>query len=299
MYFLTEQPTMVGLVSLTGALPMLILSPFGGVIADGLQKKQIMAAGQVAFAAVSLGIALAIELEVISPAYLIVASLFHGSVMGLMMPARQSIISEIVGAERVTNAVSLNMAGQNINRLTAPALAGFLIEQMGIAWVYFTIAALNVLGALLAVALRYTSVPTSRHGGAWRDLKDGILYIRRNITVLHVLVFCTGVNGALHALHVLAAGLHRGGFARRCPESRISLERFRGGRRDWLAPGGVPWKQQSREAASSEHAGVEPFADRVLRLSLVWTFTPPDGCRRVWARRTDGVEQHAGTELFE
>ena len=189
MYFLTEQPAMVGAVSLTGALPMLVLSPFGGVIADRLQKKQIMVAGQVAFAAISLGVALAIELEVISPAYLIVASLFHGGVMGLMMPSRQAIISEIVGAERITNAVSLNMVGQNINRLAAPALAGFLIEQMGIAWVYFTISVLNVIGALLAAALRHTSAPTSRRSSAWTDMKEGILYIRRNTTVLHVLLF--------------------------------------------------------------------------------------------------------------
>ena len=189
MYFLTEQPAMVGAVSLTGALPMLVLSPFGGVIADRLQKKQIMVAGQVAFAAISLGVALAIELEVIGPAYLIVASLFHGSVMGLMMPSRQSIISEIVGTERVTNAVSLNMAGQNINRMAAPALAGFLIEQMGIAWVYFTITVLNVIGALLAAALRHTGAKTSRRSGAWTDLKEGILYIRKNTTLLHVLLF--------------------------------------------------------------------------------------------------------------
>ncbi|MFC2005318.1 MFS transporter, partial [Chloroflexota bacterium] len=102
VYRLTGSAAILGAMSLAHALPMLFLSLFGGVIADRVQKKYVMLAGQASSAIVSLGVALSLTLGYINAEQpgswwiLAVASVFQGTIMGLMMPSRQAIIREIV-----------------------------------------------------------------------------------------------------------------------------------------------------------------------------------------------------------
>ena len=187
MYFLTERATMVGAVSLASALPMLFLSPIGGIIADRIQKRHMLTAGQAASGALGLAIAVAVQTEIITPTYLLVAAVIQGTIMGLMMPSRQAIIPEIVGRDRLMNAISLNMAGQNINRLVAPAVAGILIEQIGVASVYFTLTGLFFIAVFFTLFLHTKSFSSPSPKGAWSDLKEGVIYIRQNKTILGIL----------------------------------------------------------------------------------------------------------------
>ncbi len=137
IYDLTRSPAMLGVMALANSLPMLFLSLFGGVMADRVQKKNVLLVGQAASAVVALGIAVSISLGSIGAGHLIVAGVLQGIIMGLMMPSRQAIIPEIVGERDLMNAVSLNAAGMNINRLLAPAAAGFLIATIGIEGVFY------------------------------------------------------------------------------------------------------------------------------------------------------------------
>ncbi len=188
IYTLTERPAMLGVMALANALPMLFLSLFGGVMADRVQKKYVLLVGQAASGLVSLGIALSISFGAITPGHLIVAAVLQGTIMGLMMPSRQAIIPEIVGEEGLMNAVSLNAAGMNINRLLAPAAAGFLIEFIGIEGVYYGMTGLYVMATILIFSLPRTGTISLRGGGAWGDLKDGLRYIRSNTTLLALLL---------------------------------------------------------------------------------------------------------------
>ena len=188
IYDLTGSAAMLGAVALASAAPMLFLALFGGVMADRVEKKYVMVAGQAASGVIALGVALAISLDVITPSYLILAGVLQGIVMGLMMPSRQAVIPEIVGEEGLMNAVSLNAAGMNVNRLLAPAVAGFLISQMGIAGVYYAMTGLYVLATFFVAALPRTGITSLRGGGALTHLKEGVRYIRHNTTILAVLL---------------------------------------------------------------------------------------------------------------
>jgi len=130
MYELTGSATMLGAVGLGGALPMLTISLFGGVLADRMRKKSILIAGQFASALVALGIAVSITVGTISWIHLFVAALFQGIVVSLMMPARQALIHELVGKDTLMNAIALNAAAMNLLRLMAPAFAGFFIALL-------------------------------------------------------------------------------------------------------------------------------------------------------------------------
>ena len=194
VYELTDQYVMLGLVMLANAVPMLLLSLFGGVMADRIQKKTILVYGQLAFALVSLATAVAIIVGIVSlekqtgVAFLLVASAVQGVVQGLMMPSRQAIIPELVGSRRLMNAVALNAAGMNINRLFAPGVAGLLIAVLGIQTVYITMTALYVVGVVLVGLLPATGTISLGGRGAWGDLMEGLHYLRGKPLVMALLL---------------------------------------------------------------------------------------------------------------
>ncbi|MCZ6892355.1 MAG: MFS transporter [Chloroflexi bacterium] len=186
-YDLTGSATMLGAMALALALPMLVFSLFGGIIADRSQKRYVLLAGQAASGALALGVAVSISIGSITIVHLLVAGVIQGTIMGLMMPSRQAIIPEIVGEKGLMNAVSLNAAGMNINRLLAPAAAGFLIDGIGIEGVYYAMTGLYVIAVGFIIALRPTRSITVHSESAWDDLKEGARYVRGNTIVLGLL----------------------------------------------------------------------------------------------------------------
>jgi len=195
IYRLTGSAAILGMMSLAHALPMLLLSLFGGVIADRVQKKYVIIAGQLGSAVVSLGIALALTLGYLSVEragswwILVAAGLLQGTIMGLMMPSRQAIMREIVSVEQLMNAVSLTTMGMNALRLFAPALTGFLIDAFDFEAVYYVMTASYLMGVVFIAFMPPTSTITLRHGSALTNIKEGLNYIRHETTLLLILAF--------------------------------------------------------------------------------------------------------------
>lgn len=120
-YHLTGSYAALGLVGLANALPMLFLSPFGGVMADRLPKRTVLILGQAASLLIALVVAALLFADVLIFEYLVLTAVVQWIVMSLMMPSRQAMIPDLVGNEKMMNAISLNMAGMNTMRLFAPA----------------------------------------------------------------------------------------------------------------------------------------------------------------------------------
>lgn len=188
MYELTGSAVMLGAVGLGSALPMLTVSLFGGVMADRIRKKSILVAGQLASALVAFGIAVSITAGAISWIHLIAASVLQGLVLSLMMPARQALIYELVGANTLMNAIALNAAAMNFIRLTAPAFAGFFIAFWNVEGVYYMMAVMYLIGFIFALRLPRTGTDRPRESTAIQELTEGLRYIRKNVDVLAILV---------------------------------------------------------------------------------------------------------------
>ena len=105
-----------------------------------------------------------------------------------MMPARQALIYELVGADTLMNAIALNAAAMNFIRLTAPAFAGFFIAFWNIESVYYIMTVLYAVGFLFAVKLPRTGTDRPSQGTAFQELAEGLRYIRHNGDVLAILV---------------------------------------------------------------------------------------------------------------
>lgn len=190
LYRLTGSGTVLGLMGVANAVPMLFLSPVGGLLADRYPKRTLLMGALFCQGLIALGIALLTAAELITWVHLLIAAALHGCVMAMTMPARQALIIELVGRERLTNAVALVNAEMNLNRMLAPAVAGFLIAQAGVAAVFFVMMSLDFLGVFFVTLLRPTTRPADlAPASAGRQIADGLRYARQDRTVFVLLLF--------------------------------------------------------------------------------------------------------------
>jgi MFS family permease len=120
---------------------------------------------------------------------LIIASFVQGIIMGLMMPALQAIIPEIVSREQLMNAIAMNTMGMNVLNLTAPIIAGFVIDSFDFQAVYFTMSVLYVVAAIFILFLPTRSRITTAASNIIADISQGFRYIRKDSLILFILAF--------------------------------------------------------------------------------------------------------------
>ena len=195
IYRLTGSSALLGTMSLASALPMIFMSFLGGAVADRLQKKQILIAGLLCTAAISLGVALALDTGYLSREntgswrILIIFSFCQGAIMGLMMPALQAIIPEIVSRAHLMNAVALNMLGMNLLNLFAPTAAGLMIDHFDFKAVYYAMTGLYVYASLIILFIPRANRQAVHASGILTDIQRGLQYIRQDSTILFLLGF--------------------------------------------------------------------------------------------------------------
>ncbi|MDA0271391.1 MAG: MFS transporter [Chloroflexi bacterium] len=195
-YVLTGSYAALGLVGLMGGLAMLVLAPFGGVMADRLPKKTVLQVGQVASLLNAAALAVLTWAGGMTLEWLLVSALAQGIVMALTMPTRQAMIPDIVGMDRMQNAVSLNMAGMNTMRLFAPAAGGFIIDIFGFGWAFAAMAMMFGFAILaLAQVTHQAAIAPGKAGdgimavavSSFRDIGEGVKYITRTRLMLALL----------------------------------------------------------------------------------------------------------------
>lgn len=194
---LTGSGTALGLVVALQTLPILLLGPYGGVVADRLDKRRLMMGLQSMMGVLALVLGtLTITGEV---------RLWHVYVLAFLLglnncfenPARQSFVLEMVGPKDLRNAVSLNSVLVNSARAVGPAIAGIIIATGGLG-VCFLLNALSFIAVVcslwrLDVSLLQPSVPTGRARG---QLREGFAYVRRT-PVLAIPLLMMGLVGCL------------------------------------------------------------------------------------------------------
>lgn len=176
---LTGSATALGAVVACQTLPVLLLGAYGGVVADRSDKRRLL----IKLMAGKGVLALILGLLVVSGA----AQLWHvfvlAALLGLTncfeMPTRQSFVQEIVGADHLRNAVSLNSVLINAARTVGPAAAGIIIATGGIG-ACFLINAASFIAPLLSLSTMDTASlhPSPPSGRSRGQLREGLAYVR-------------------------------------------------------------------------------------------------------------------------
>ena len=148
---LTGSALAVGLTSALQFLPMLLFAAWGGLLADRVSKRSLLLVTQALMAAPALALWGLTAGGAVEPWMVFALVFVRGSVNAVDNPTRQSFVTEMVGSERVVNAVGLNSALVHAARIFGPAGAGVVIATVGVAFCFL----LNALTfAAMIVALR-------------------------------------------------------------------------------------------------------------------------------------------------
>ena len=197
VFHITGSFAALGTMALANAVPGIIFSPIGGLIADRAPKKTVIQAAQfynVLNAAVLALLAvgwLGFELEFW---HLFLSSFLQGGVNSIMMPSRQSMISDLVPRDRLMNSIGINSSGQTFMQLVGPGIAGFLIAALSPGAVFALMAAMYFFAMTFTMRLPKKplygfaqseagqAAARARSGGrrgasGFKDLKDGMRYV--------------------------------------------------------------------------------------------------------------------------
>ncbi|HEY4451603.1 MAG TPA: MFS transporter [Solirubrobacteraceae bacterium] len=178
---LTGSAATLGLIVALQTLPVLLLGPYGGVVADRVDKRRLMVCLQIAMGVQALVLGLltvggAVQLWEIG----VLAALL-GLNNAFENPARQAFMLELVGSESLRNAVSLNSVIVNVARVIGPAVAGVLIATVG-EGVCFLVNAASFAAVVASLTLldRAALAPSPPSGREPGQLREGLRYVRAN-----------------------------------------------------------------------------------------------------------------------
>jgi MFS family permease len=213
---LTGSSTELGLIVALQTLPVLLLGPYGGVVADRVDKRRLMIALQGAMAVQAVVLAVLTLSGSVRFWEIGVLALALGLNNAFENPARQSFMLEMIGPERLRNAVSLNSVLVNVARTIGPAVAGIMIATVGEGWCFLfnAVSFVAVIASLVTLDLGAItpSKPSGHHPG---QLREGLAYVRRTPELAMPLVMMALVGALAYefqvSLPVMASrGLHVG-----------------------------------------------------------------------------------------
>lgn len=197
VYHLTGSAALLGLVTTLGSLPVLLLTVFGGVLADRLPKQRVIIGTQAASALLALILGTLVATGVVRVWHVMVLAAALGCVNALDVPTRQAFVVELVGRRDLLNAIALNSSVFNGARIVGPAVAGLLIAHTGLA-APFILNGLSygaVIVGLLAMRLPPHAAPRQTEP-ALRRLGEGLRYVQHDGAVSTILIVL-GIAGVL------------------------------------------------------------------------------------------------------
>lgn len=193
VYAMTGSPVKLAWVMLSFLAPTIVFSLLGGVMADRVSKRAVMASAQALNFCSTLALGLIVYHGAIEFWHFIVFGLFNGTILALAMPARQAMIPELVGRRFIFNAMALSSASMNLSRVLGPTVAGAIIawvaggdtgSNTGVGIVFFIIAGLYGVASLATAMLDARGDPSrDTRGTISEEVFTGLGFIARTPTL--------------------------------------------------------------------------------------------------------------------
>ncbi len=189
---LTNSAFWLGVVGFAGAIPFLLFTLFGGVIADRVNKRRLLMMTQSVMMVLAFMLAGLAWFKVITVWEVAVIAFLNGTALAMNAPSYQALVPRLVKREDLTNAIALNSAQFNMSRIVGPTLGGYAMVLLGVAGNFFLngVSFLAVLWALTHIV--YPEATPSRHKSMWASLHAGFAYVRSDPQML-ILVWMTAV----------------------------------------------------------------------------------------------------------
>ena len=200
---LTGSGTWLGLVTGLQFLPMLLAGPFGGLVADRVDKRRLMIITQSVMAVLAVILGVLVATGLIQLWMVLLLAFAFGCVVAIDNPTRQSFVLEMVGTEDLPNAVTLNTVVINAARAVGPAVGGVLIATVGLAACFL----LNGVSYLAVIVALYRMRPAELHLSKRaprgpKQLREGLRYVWSTPELRIPLLVMAAVGTLTYEFHV-------------------------------------------------------------------------------------------------
>lgn len=178
---LSGSGTLLGATLALQHLPLLLIGPWGGLLADRLSKRGILIASQTLAGALAIALGLLTTTGVVELWMVMVLAFALGVIHAFEKPTKNAFVMEMVGPDRLLNAIMLNNVVANAGRAVGPAISGFVIANIGLG-VSFLVNGVSYFAAVLGLLLMRASEldPAMRVGRSPRQLRQGFGYLLTN-----------------------------------------------------------------------------------------------------------------------
>ncbi|HYK90031.1 MAG TPA: MFS transporter [Acidobacteriota bacterium] len=179
VYRLTGSALLLGSVGFAGQIPVFLLAPIGGIVADRYSRHRVVVGTQTSSMILAFVLAILTLGGWVQVWQIFVLSSLLGSVNAFDIPARQAFIVEMVGREDLMNAIALNSSMFNSARILGPAVAGVLVAKIGEGWCFFAngVSYIAVITGLLLMHLR-PAPSLARSGSPLHNMLEGFRFVR-------------------------------------------------------------------------------------------------------------------------
>lgn len=203
VFDLTRDPVYLGLVSVVGVAPMIVLVPFTGVLADRLDRRRILVVSQVTTGSLMSVVGFLIVSGRIEVWQIMAFAFLTGTVQAFDEPARQSLVPDLVPREDLPSAVSLGTGVWSISQVLAPALSGVILALLGAGPCYFVTATGFWTSAALLSFMRLAPRQRETGGGAMHEIREGLAYVRNNPVIRSLLAISVTIGAFGYGAFVL------------------------------------------------------------------------------------------------
>lgn len=181
--------TALGVVSMLGTLPILLLSPWTGVWADRLDRRRLLLATQIGAMVLAFVLAVLVQTGSAQLWHVYVLSALLGILTAIDFPAQQAFLGDLSGIAEVRKAVNLNATVLQVSRMLGPALAGYIIGALGAA-LAFWLNGLSFVAVIISLLLvRSGQVRSAKTGAADGGLGAALDFIRSQPRILDLILF--------------------------------------------------------------------------------------------------------------
>ena len=202
IYSITGSALQLGLAAAARGLPLIFFSLIAGAFADRSGRKAQLVIAQVTNAVIAVVLATLVLIGKVEPWHIYVTGFLAGSVQAFQQPARQTLVGDIVGDDRLMNALALNSAVTNVSRMLGPTIAGLIIAIVprltggvipGVAGSYYVEGLMYITATIWTFQMRVPERRTEEWlrevEPFWRSIRTGFGYVasERDVRALMIL----------------------------------------------------------------------------------------------------------------
>lgn len=189
---LTDSPAMVGVAPGIMGVTVLVLGPFGGLLADRFDRRLLLLVTQLVSASIVFGLGVLVVLDMAHLWHIFTVAALQGVGRAIQFPARGGYTYDLVGRSLITNALALQFLAIHLASISGPLLGGFILDKLNAGVLFMSLGAVVFLGSTLLFTMPSPPKREQLYGNFLRNLTEGITFAmhdRQMRTVFWVVLF--------------------------------------------------------------------------------------------------------------